>query len=198
MDSLKTVIEEALAGLAPKEPTKRHEPTEEQLARAGRYMIRCGYLPHDQPAFTRLAKWIAGPQDRGLFLVGDVGVGKTAFLDMCTSANIATARDLCGNVGGCRGLVDTTLTLAIDDMGAEPVSVTYGQREDIVGGIVTERHKWYTARGTITHVTANVPIVDGVPDCTELKERYGPRVWDRLREMCTMVAFQPGSHRGEK
>lgn len=39
---------------------------------------------------------------------------------------------------------------------------------------------------------------DGRLDWTALEARYGDRVMDRLRDMCVLVPFEPGSHRGQQ
>lgn len=78
--------------------------------------------------------------------------------------------------------------LIIDDLGEEPLEVmVYGMIHTPIVDLISERY----AAQRMTIVTTNLEA-DG------LKEKYGGRIYDRLREMLTSVIFENESYRTPK
>lgn len=78
--------------------------------------------------------------------------------------------------------------LTIDDLGSEPVSVTYGQREEVMATVLADRYEHWQRHGRVTRITTNL-------DGRALDARYGRRVTDRLAECCVIVRFAGPSAR---
>lgn len=142
--------------------------------------------------------------NKGLFIFGDVGRGKT-FLFQVMQVFAAAARLEHRNFGFqiCSDIVDEVLTVGesamarhfrgqrdvcFDDLGQEPAVIKrYGNDLSVMERILTKRYSAYVAGKCITHITSNL-----TPD--EVLERYGSRVSDRLREMMNYVVL-PGPSR---
>jgi DNA replication protein DnaC len=76
--------------------------------------------------------------------------------------------------------------LGIDDMGREPQEVLhYGNKFYPIADLLERRY----ASQKLTIITTNLTII-------EIKERYGERVYDRMREMCKIVNYRNSSFRG--
>ena len=75
--------------------------------------------------------------------------------------------------------------MIIDDLGEEPREVmVYGMIHTPIIDIISERY----AKQCMTIVTTNLETDD-------LKEKYGPRIYDRFQEMLTPIVFENESYR---
>ena len=75
--------------------------------------------------------------------------------------------------------------LIIDDLGEEPTKVlVYGMVHTPIVDLISSRY----ATQKMTIVTTNL-------NADELKEKYGERVYDRLKEMVTSIIFENESYR---
>lgn len=75
--------------------------------------------------------------------------------------------------------------IIIDDLGEEPREVmVYGMIHTPLIDLISERY----ANQRMTIVTTNLEVDD-------LKEKYGPRIYDRLQEMLTPIVFENDSYR---
>lgn len=75
--------------------------------------------------------------------------------------------------------------MIIDDLGEEPREVmVYGMIHTPIIDIISERY----AKQRMTIVTTNLETDD-------LKEKYGPRIYDRFQEMLTPIVFENESYR---
>lgn len=87
------------------------------------------------------------------------------------------------------GKYDTVVNcycLGIDDMGREPQEVLhYGNKVNPIADLLERRY----AKQRLTIITTNAKK-------EEIRERYGERVYDRMREMGKIVVFQNSSFRG--
>jgi len=203
--SLTEVIARALAQMDGAQVAKSEPepPSQERLADAGQLMVDRGYLPHDVEAFAKLSEWIAGDRKRGLCLSGPVGTGKTHFIvSVLRSFRSATAAQIVSIHREWQEYNDSFWhaafgfwdseqgqRVAIDDLGQEPQSVVYGQRDEVMSRVLDDRYlAWQKDHDTLTVITTNL-----APN--EIVQRYGARIGDRLAEMCVFVQFTGESQR---
>ncbi|WP_036384021.1 DnaA ATPase domain-containing protein [Muricauda sp. MAR_2010_75] len=142
---------------------------------------------------------------KGLFIYGPVGVGKTMFFDVLTNINKELFEEYERHAFGftkisapgfvnefmhsAKGRNKTVVDLEyyqrnklyIDDLGAE--HKCFNQFE-LFGDILFERHR----NKAITYVTTNLHP-------TEIEERYGERIGDRLIEMFNVIRWDGDSLR---
>lgn len=173
--------------------------------------------PELRSAVNDLFRWatlLPGPLDldKGLWLWGDIGTGKTTMLQIlreycaavrpCTQERglsvpaiywfeMVRADELCHAYAkegytSLRRYVESG-RLAIDDVGQENRQVNhYGTPENVVQHILQGR---YAARGYgFTHVTSNLS-----PE--QIADAYGERVYDRCLQMFNFVEFRGYSFR---
>jgi DNA replication protein DnaC len=155
------------------------------------------------------AKWLINPNGTpGLLLCGLCGNGKTSLaqainwlVGLVTENELGyskrknfmlhTAKNICRvfvKKGSEYDEACKTEMLIIDDLGEEPREVIdYGQPHTPIIDMILERYEMQR----LTIITTNL-------DVDELKEKYGARVYDRLREMVTSIIFENESYRGRK
>ena len=153
----------------------------------------------------KAAKWLTGKHKPGLLLYGAAcGTGKTTLANaMCTLTNylfdsvysdkrktvfrttaLALAKMYSENPEQYKQMVSQEL-LFIDDLGTEPASIKiYGNEFSPVTELLYARYD----RQHWTIVTSNLSD-------EQLKERYGTRIDDRIKEMFDKIHFQGKSYR---
>lgn len=174
---------------------------------------------HNRDIIVNLIRWfICDPAcewdlQKGIFLFGNVGTGKTFLLDTMQALTVAaklearhfrTARcmDVAEEVrkqnGDQRSAARAAAHLekmnhghwCFDDLGHEPLSVkVWGDERHVMEPILTTRYNRFTAGSCITHATSNLG-----PD--KLEQFYGTRIADRFKEMFTHVLLDGDSRRG--
>ena len=121
---------------------------------------------------------------RGLFLFGNCGRGKSI---LCRFALPAILLKYCRKVVTVLDIqdmnrdIDLALSkhiLSLDDIGTEEISVKYGERRLAFAEIMDAAEK----QGKLVIVSTNLGE-------SELRERYGDRVLDRVRAITTRVLF---------
>lgn len=154
---------------------------------------------------TKVAKWLSGKHKAGLMLYGSAcGTGKTTLANaVCTLVNYlfdspysqerksvfkTTAINLVKMYSDSpeqyKRVVNQEL-LFIDDLGTEPASIKiYGNEFSPVTELLYNRYD----RQMWTLVTSNLSN-------EQIKERYGARIDDRLREMFDKIHFAGKSYR---
>lgn len=140
-------------------------------------------------------RWHQSKKTKGILLMGRPGVGKTTFMLKQLSG------DYKGNIVSCDSLVmrymlngmeafidkhrQLTITQKIiDDLGTEQIATHYGNTMNLMQMLIQQ---WYEL-GHPKHFTTNLNI-------DELTERYGPRVVDRLKEMCYFIVLDDTNFR---
>lgn len=157
-------------------------------------------------------KWVAGRVNRGLYIAGPTGSGKTTAVKILRKMcyfNVLGLRmynesgervwgwhqrradEISALYGkeGSEGLIacKTEPLLSIDDLGCEPVEVNWmGTKVNPIRQVVEVRSE---RRGLLI-VTSNYGIND-----EEMVERYGDRVVSRLTEMCNFLILDTEDHR---
>lgn len=201
----KTIFEQALEARVAEKPPIRlvncREHAYEYLLTA--YMRRVtadhkAYI-HDPTAeeiIKSVAAWMVGGKKHGLLLRGGCGIGKSTLMRAVTDVfAVCDGRKTCWVSASqieSAGIGDKAQfskwcadpMLAIDDMGVEqPTALHYGNSVSPMAELITERHK----RLLFTLITTNlVETADGVE---QIAERYGDRVFDRIRELCGIIKY---------
>lgn len=148
--------------------------------------------------------------DKGLWLHGDIGSGKTTMLRIvktfCRSIGrpgiegrpysfrISNAIEVCGEFSrkGYAGIETfiNSRSQAFDEIGSESVPTGYyGTAENVFQYILQRRYD--TRYDSFTHVTTNFTV-------SEISKLYSPRIFDRCREMVNFVEFNGTTFRKNK
>ncbi len=163
----------------------------------------------DHDLLYRLLLYIIGDRDgasahglslqKGLFLTGPVGCGKTSLMMLlrffqppsqryvvrsCRDISLAFIKDgydiiHAFNLGA--GLT-TPRVFCFDDLGIESNLKYYGNECNVMAEILLSRYDLFVSHGLLTHVTSNC-------NSSEIERFYGNRVRSRMREMFNLVAF---------
>lgn len=151
----------------------------------------------------RIAEWMVNYPYKWLFMQGLVGTGKSTAADaLALMINSASFKDRRGDFVKVKRIrakelvnvsnediedLKKTEILIIDDFGNENHSYNlYGNARDVSTEIIEAR---YDMR-KLTIFTSNFPF-------TAVLDRYGERVYDRMREMVFIVPFINKSYRHE-
>lgn len=156
----------------------------------------CHYFSED-PQFN-------GDPKKGLLLVGGVGIGKTTLMNFfkqnqkysyrmlscreiesdfssegeksvqCCSYNIAIAVN--SNPFGHQ-----EIGFCFDDLGTEANAKHYGKEKNVMAEIILNRYD-NQLPGYCTHITTNLTA-------DQIKQQYGTRVTDRMKEMFNIITF---------
>jgi DNA replication protein DnaC len=165
-------------------------------------------------AILQLAEWFSGQigteslkSDKGIFLYGDFGTGKTSImkafnlLSATKTFKIKSAKDIAKAYAGDASLEEKGGYAAIsryndvtrrngqiegwlfDDLGAESKVKHYGQEENVMADIITSLYdKGHKGK---VHVTSNLH-----PE--ELTAKYGHRAASRMMEMFNFIHIVEG------
>ena len=142
------------------------------------------------------------PLDKGLFVWGRVGCGKTVLFKVIgVFAQIFAKRngyriEHCHEastkfqIHGGQALDEfRDGSVCFDELGSEPLTTSfYGTQVQVMPMHIERRYRLYTGKGRWTHFTSNF-------DLEWIAENYGKREADRLREMCTIVRMDGKSRR---
>lgn len=118
---------------------------------------------------------------RGLMIQGRCGNGKTSFLhallEMCRAEGIEHVSCDCWNeasiIAACSSIFTSTTVVIIDDLGVDRPCVEFGTKKDYGIALI---QRLYTCKCPFV-MSTNL-------DATWIGERYGDRIYDRLKEMC--------------
>lgn len=142
---------------------------------------------------TARAFSIQSPRKAGVIISGDYGCGKTFFLK-CLKFNprfidltLAETVEWLDQRGGYQSTLDEMCecNIVLDDLGAESIKNEYGVRRDIVGEFICRYHTRGKGRLFITTNLRGTEIID----------RYGGRVFDRIKQMCVPIHMDGKSKR---
>jgi len=142
--------------------------------------------------------------DKGLYIYGDFGVGKSLFFKILKEVSIELSKehgfkDLCHQKISCDSFVSLYMAcsksntaylniedfykgrLYIDDLGVEKLCFN---SYELIGDLMFERE----VRDSMTWVTTNLKP-------SEYGERYGKRLFDRLNTMFNIIKWEGNSFR---
>ena len=173
------------------------------------YMQEAGITTLDDAAaghISQMCQWLIDSDKWGVMLMGSVGNGKTTLMNatvkllktaysntltesgipMMVSMSNTTAKDLTNDARkGIEFNNRQYMVCAIDDMGEEPKEVmSFGNPITPIIDIIEQRY----AKKDITIITTNL-------DADGIKNKYGARVADRMREMMQVITFTNASYR---
>lgn len=147
--------------------------------------------------------------NKGLLIIGSVGTGKTTAMRMFSKIGryrVVTTRHIVRefNIDGMtilnrygkdsfyyKGVPSekVAMKLCFDDIGLEDVnSKIFGNRANVLAEILLDRYDCFISDGMITHATTNLSI-------PSLKEIYGDKLLDRLKEMMNLITCEGQSLR---
>lgn len=143
--------------------------------------------------------------NKGLFLSGKPGVGKTVhmklirqFLSFKTQFKLKTCHSLAlefMNSGSetllyyGRNFVDfidpntIAQSYCFDDLGSEDGVKHYGTQTNVMGQVILMRYNLFQNSRVKTHFTSNLTA-------SQIEQYYGDRVRGRLREMCNWIEYK--------
>lgn len=177
------------------------------------FEILCNYFGEDEN-FNALCKSVGIENtslDKGIFLAGNFGVGKTWMMQlfmqnqrqcyfMKAAKDIADefmqeGEDFMGEYIEKRknALNDPTVFLqeysgiCIDDLGTEDIKNHFGNKKNVIGDIVEKKYA-RSSTGVFFHATTNLTA-------EQLKEFYGGRVTSRMREIFNFIELRGNDRR---
>lgn len=185
--------------------------TPEEIAQCKQALIQAGYSDkYATSAHTALAEYVVREKkgdQRGLFLYGQCGTGKTLFLQKFIKQRFLTANLIQKRYmdKGANNVfeewvhghyIDTYVStppkpLIIDDIGTEPTSKRFGETREILEHIISMRYSYWKRTGVKTYITSNMTGA-------MLDAKYGRRITDRIKEMCYPITFKGESARGNQ
>ena len=138
---------------------------------------------------------------KGIFLTGSIGSGKTSLMHIFRESLLPNFRFLikpCADVSfeyvqdGVQVIFQYSRksfkndnqprTICFDDLGLEPSTSFYSNKVNIMREIILSRYYFFKSHDMITHFTSNL-------GASELEKRYGKEVRSRVREMCNIIVF---------
>lgn len=136
---------------------------------------------------------ITSPRRVGMIITGKYGCGKTHFVRALglrcdfVDMTLPSSVKLLADNQWCDSEAENLLnhTVVIDDMGAECIRNEYGVKHDVVGEFICQYHRLGKGR---LFITTNLTG-------TEMLDRYGGRVVDRLKQLCVPVRMTGESKR---
>lgn len=141
--------------------------------------------------YNEIVKWLSDNKGKGLFLYGNVGLGKTLF---CRYVIPALVLNYTEKVMHCFDMdevnkdnlnaIKQKRIIGLDDVGTENIINDFGNKKDAFAEIMDNAEK----RNNIVVISTNL-------GAEQIRERYGDRVLDRVLKMTIRVPFQGKSLR---
>jgi DNA replication protein DnaC len=163
-------------------------------------------------SYKKVYEHFAKKSRKGVFLIGSVGIGKSAMMKIMQRlfkdtdrrfkwVNSYDLKDMAEQVttGEIKSLYgyDLKCDLYVDDIGFSSDVRRYGNTVNIISEILMERYDLFINSGYRTHLSSNmlVSIKNNEKNIPTIETIYGARVVDRLREMCELVTWNGESLR---
>ncbi len=171
--------------------------TDQSLAKMAERLAEAGYSTENPKVYAVIQRYGAllldGTAEKGLFLKGECGIGKTYGCEVLAylfDIPVFTPEDFAADFKECDGnlhdLEKQVITggdfferphnIMIDEIGSKDTVKCFGEAENIMETVLDIRYRAFLRYGVLTVVTTN--LTD-----REILERYGRRIEDRLQEM---------------
>lgn len=143
------------------------------------------------PEYDRVAEWLSDNHGKGLLLFGSCGRGKSLLVRYAIPMLIRVFCQRIVSVVDCgsqQGNIDEILRrklISLDDVGIEVDRVDYGTRRNIV---VEAINKAQDNPDTMLVMSSNL-------SGDAIRERYGDRIFDRVKYLCHRISFNGQSLR---
>lgn len=143
------------------------------------------------PEYDRVADWLADNHSKGLLMFGNCGRGKSLLARYAIPAIIRafSRRIVCVvDCGSQQVNIDEILRrklIVLDDVGVEVDRIDYGTRRNIV---VEAINKSQDDPSTMLIMSSNL-------SGDAIRDRYGDRIYDRVKYLCHRIAFNGKSLR---
>lgn len=143
------------------------------------------------PEYDKVAEWLTNNNGKGLMLYGNCGRGKSLlvryaipmlFRGFCQ--RIVTVVD-CGSQQGNIDEILRRKFIALDDIGTEAERMDFGTRRNIVVDVI---NKAQDNPDIMLIMSTNL-------SGDALRDKYGDRIYDRVKYLCHRVAFNGQSLR---
>lgn len=173
------------------------QPSKASLREIAARLAEYGYSKVNQEVYNSICAYGAlmldGRAEKGLFLKGECGIGKTFGVE-CLAAifrmPVFVPENFASDFKDCEGNLDTlekhVLTgcdffdrpqnIVIDEIGSRDTVKNFGESADIMATVLDMRYRAFLKYGVLTVVTTN--LTD-----REILNRYGLRIEDRIAEM---------------
>ena len=142
------------------------------------------------PEYEQIAAWLTNNEERGLFMFGNCGRGKSLLGRYVLPAILLQHLRKVVSVYDMQELnrdIDGALRkhiISLDDVGTEELSVKFGEKRQAFAEVMDAAEKY----GKLVIISTNLSFED-------LRQRYGDRVIDRIRRTTRRVAFNGKSLR---
>ena len=143
------------------------------------------------PEYDLVAEWLSDNKGKGLLLYGNCGRGKSLLVRYAIPALFRGFPRKIFSVVDCGSQqynIDDTISqkfIALDDIGVEVDRVEYGTRRNIVVEVI---NKAQDNPNTMLIMSSNL-------SGEAIRDRYGDRIYDRVKYLCRRVAFNGQSLR---
>ncbi|WP_288615027.1 hypothetical protein [uncultured Victivallis sp.] len=173
------------------------QPSDAAKTEIARQLEKFGYTDENPAVFRAIvhygAMMLEGINEKGLFLKGPVGIGKSygvECLSVCFQIPVMTPlllasvwKKLDGNLLDLEEFVVNggdffhhPHDIVLDELGTKDVSRNYGETAEIMADVLDMRYRAFIRDGVKTIVTTNLSD-------DEIATRYGLRIDDRMNEM---------------
>jgi DNA replication protein DnaC len=177
--------------------TSMAKATAENIAVMNQSLAEAGYTDANPKVYEVIRRYGAllldGTAEKGLFLKGECGIGKTYGCEVLAylfDMPVFTPEDFAADFKECEGnlhdlekqiitggdFFERPQNIVIDEIGSKDTVKCFGEAENIMETVLDMRYRAYLRYGVLTVVTTN--LTD-----KEIRERYGRRIEDRIQEM---------------
>ena len=138
--------------------------------------------------YNHIISWLSDTKGKGLFLIGNCGRGKSVILSGVLPLIFNAKKGKILKPIAARKLHTVkefvSPYIVIDDIGTEEIVNDYGTKIDAVENAIFEAEDDLKT----LFLTSNL-------DASSIKERYGERIYDRIKRLCKVVFFNGESLR---
>jgi len=182
------------------EPTERPqvppEAIDEQMQVYIDHLLTKGIVEHNKMIYKEMVLFLAESKldcrEKGLAFFGSVGSGKSVAAKVIAAVQGIDFYECHDNKLIAKflskeeyfwELVLKKETIVLDDLGTETTLNSYGNKKEVMSMAITERHQLFEQYGVKTIITSNLAN-------DQIKERYGERIYSRLKHMCKCIGVK--------